>query len=87
MSTEDLFKKIPEGLTLAPDISYRKGSDAWKLDLIMPEERGDEPFPALIFVHGGGFRQGDKRGRNYINPCIDFAARGYVCVTVNYRLQ
>jgi acetyl esterase/lipase len=85
-SIEDLMKLIPEGLTFLPDIAYREGSDAWKLDLIMPENIGDDPRPALIFVHGGGWRNGDKRIRNFFMPCIDYALKGYVCVTVNYRL-
>jgi acetyl esterase/lipase len=85
-SIEDLMKLVPEGLTFIPDIAYREGSEAWKLDLVMPENMSDNPRPALVFIHGGGWRNGDKRNRNFFDPCIDFALKGYVCVTINYRL-
>ena len=62
-SIEDLMKLVPEGLTFIPDIAYREGSDAWKLDLIMPENIGNDPRPALVFVHGGGWRGGDRKCR------------------------
>ncbi len=86
MSTEDLLKQAPEGVTVVPDIAYREGNKAWKLDLAMPKEKGGEPRPALLFIHGGGWRNGDKRAKSFLDPCLEFAAKGYVCVTVNYRL-
>ena len=42
--------------------------------------------PAIVFVHGGGWRNGDKRTAGFINPTLEFAAKGYVCISVNYRL-
>ena len=35
-------------------------SPAQKLDIYLPET-GDGPFPVLFYMHGGGFRMGDKR--------------------------
>jgi acetyl esterase/lipase len=52
----------------------------------MPEEMGDEPRPGIVFVHGGGWRSGDKRRTNFLGPAIEFAAKGYVCISTNYRL-
>ena len=40
--------------------------------------------PALIFIHGGGWKQG-KRG-DYRFYCQRFAKRGYVVTSVSYRL-
>ena len=59
-TTEQIMQRLPEGVTFIPDIAYRKGNEAWKLDLAMPKERGDAPRPAIVFVHGGGWRYGDK---------------------------
>jgi acetyl esterase/lipase len=84
-ATTQLRARIPDGVTLVPDIPYREGHPRWKLDLLMPIDRGAEPRPAIVFVHGGGWRSGDKRAASFINPAIDFAAKGYVCITVNYR--
>jgi len=78
---------IPDGITVVPDIAYRDGdSAAWRLDLAMPEERGDAARPALVFIHGGGWRGGDKRRNAFLGPTLEFATNGYVCVTVEYRL-
>jgi len=40
--------------------------------------------PAMIAVHGGGFLLGDKS--EMANLCREFAARGYACFSINYRL-
>ena len=77
---------IPDGVKLIPDIAYREGKEAWKLDLAMPEERGDAPRPGLVFVHGGGWRGGDKRRGYFLPGALEYAQKGYVCITVNYRL-
>ena len=86
MSTEDLLKRAPDGVTVLPDIAYREGNDAWKLDLAMPKERGDAPRPAIVYIHGGGWTKGDKRGK-VIGAVLHYAAKGYVCISVNYRLD
>ena len=77
---------IPEGVVVLPDIAYRKGHERWKLDLAMPVEMGNEPRPGIVFVHGGGWRGGDKRRANFLGPALDFTANGYVCISTNYRL-
>ena len=52
-----------------------------KMDIYYPASGG--PWPAVIYVHGGSWREGDKAegsGWNYLN------AQGYLVVSVNYRL-
>ncbi len=86
VTVEQIMQQLPEGVTFIPDIAYREGNEAWKLDLAMPTERGETPRPALVFIHGGGWRGGDKRRGGFLRPTISYAAKGYVCVTVNYRM-
>jgi len=86
MSMEDLLKRTPGGVTVLPDIAYREGNEAWKLDLAMPKERGDAPRSSIVFIHGGGWTKGDKRGQG-IGAVLDYAAKGYVCISINYRLD
>jgi len=87
-NSDDIIANIPPGVKVVPDIAYRQGSSkAWRLDLAMPEESSDERRPAIVFVHGGGWRSGDKRKGNFLGPALEFAAKGYVCITVNYRLS
>ena len=90
VSDEALLKMAPEGVTIVPNLAYREvsdepGSERWKLDLAMPTEPGDLARPAIVFVHGGGWRNGGKRKSNFLRPALEYASRGYVCVTVNYR--
>ncbi|UCG47885.1 MAG: alpha/beta hydrolase [Phycisphaerales bacterium] len=85
--TDGPIADVPAGVKVIGNIAYRPGpSGAWRLDLAMPEERGEKPIPAIVFVHGGGWRSGDKRRPNFLRPTLEFAAKGYVCITVNYRL-
>jgi len=43
-----------EDVTVKENIVYGKGGEAQlKLDLARPS--GDGPFPAIVFIHGGGF--------------------------------
>lgn len=53
------------------------------LDMARPAE-GSGPFPAVLCIHGGGFRAGKREGWDAM--CKQLAARGYVAVTITYRL-
>ena len=77
----------PKNIIVLDDIAYRSGeSDAWKLDLAMLEPGGEELRPALVIIHGGGWNAGDKRDRPYRSMLLDYALKGYVTISVNYRL-
>jgi len=66
------------------DLVYGKGgTEELKLDLAMPKE-GAGPFPAIVFLHGEGWRAGNRRQMSHF---IEGVARmGWVGVTVEYRL-
>jgi predicted peptidase len=81
----------PCGAALAADpvieegIVYGKGGDVeLQLDLARPGE-GEGPFPAIVFIHGGGW-SGGNRGV-YRTQIEQAARRGYVAITVSYRLM
>jgi acetyl esterase/lipase len=73
------------------NLIYGKGSDVdLQLDLARPPT-GAGPFPALVFIHGGGWSEGTRE--KFLNPIdlplnhIQRAAQcGYVAVAVSYRL-
>ena len=72
------------GITEQLDVVYtRVGDTELKLDLARPE--GDGPFPAVVVIHGGAWRAGDK-SQVQTKPKA-FNGRGYVLVSVNYRLH
>lgn len=73
----------PEKVKHEYDISYSKpdGEDL-TLDLARPAE-GEGPFPAVVVIHGGGWRGGDKKSNR---PILDrFAEHGYVAISPRYR--
>ena len=66
------------------NITYGKaGETELKLDLARPD--GDGPFPAIVFIHGGGWYQGGRQG--YRGQIQEAAKRGYVAATISYRLM
>src|SRR5438309_7705640 len=75
--------KKPE-IRIERDLVYGKGGDTeMQLDLAMPKD-GDGPFPVVLCIHGGGWRQGN---RQQMSKTIEvLAGRGFVAVTPSYRL-
>lgn len=65
------------------DIPYVKGGvPAQRLDVYAPP--GADRCPVMVYVHGGGWRRGDKRAVGL--KATSFTGRGFVFVSVNYRL-
>ncbi len=65
------------------DIPYTKAGGAdLKLDIAAPEQ-GEGPFPAILVIHGGAWRAGDKG--DVAGVLREFAAHGYVAVSPQYR--
>jgi acetyl esterase/lipase len=73
------------------DIAYYQGPDAdpvkHKLDLYIPGNRTN--FPVVVFIHGGGWNQGDKRVTT--DPYGDLGRRlaknGVAVAAIDYRLS
>ena len=88
---EEMKAFIPSGVIFKPDIPYRDGNAAWNLDLYTPAEKSNTPRSAIVFIHGGGFRHGDKRyqftGEKpwYLEMLGSYAKAGYVVISINYR--
>jgi acetyl esterase/lipase len=75
---------VPNGVSFEPAVEYANpDGEHLKLDLARPKT-GDGPFPAVVLIHGGGFRAGSRKGHDGL--CLRLAGLGYVAVTVDYRL-
>lgn len=85
-ATENSAAKAPDNVVLKTDVAYREGNKKWKLDIAKPKSDSKEPRPAIVFIHGGGWRSGDKGGGQWRSMPLEYASRGYVCISVNYRL-
>ena len=56
------------------------------LDLFEPVGDRTRERPAVVWVHGGGFVSGNSRNTRMVEIATEFAKRGYVTVSINYRL-
>ena len=56
------------------------------LDVYYPDNELDNR-PVYLFIHGGGFIGGDKQGGSVFNLANFYASRGWVFVSINYRLR
>lgn len=76
--------KVPDSVVFETDVEYaHPDGQHLKLDLARPKS-GKGPFPAVVCIHGGGFRAGTRQG--YDGLILQLAERGYVAATVSYRL-
>ncbi len=59
-----------------------------RLDLYLPVAPRQKPTPCLMFVHGGGYVNGDKRMGTpfFANIGLWAASQGWACAIMNYRL-
>ena len=69
-------------MNVAVNLAYRAGGERGLLDLFMPE--GEGPFPVVVCIHGGGWREGDKTGMHSYAPFLPKIGIAAVCP--NYRL-
>lgn len=74
---------VPEGTKVIKDIVYLQDatSASQKLDLYLPQ--ASEPLPLVIWIHGGGWSSGDKKG----GPFRALLEAGFAVASLNYRLS
>jgi acetyl esterase/lipase len=77
--------QVPDSLKPQLDVEYAKVGDlSLKLDVYVPKDvKAEDKLPLIVWVHGGGWQAGDKRG----GPFLQLAGKGYVLASVNYRLS
>jgi len=61
------------------------GRRAHRLDVFTPAQ-GADGAPVMVFVHGGAWTFGSKQEQG-LPMLFELTARGWVCVTINYRLS
>ena len=79
-------------LTTTPALTYGSAPDnsgnpvALTLEMYRPAGDGQTSRPAIVLVHGGGFAGGNLHNGAMVTMARAFAQRGYVAVSINYRL-
>lgn len=88
-SARDTAKKkklppVPEGATVIRDLEYAVHDGVpLELDLYRPEERApDQALPVVIWVHGGGWKNGSRARCK----AAWLAPKGFAVASISYRL-
>ena len=77
--------RAPEGARIMRDLEYaRVGEKKLLLDLYLPE-KATGPLPVIVWVHGGGWKNGSKD--QCLPARLGFPQRGYAVASVGYRLS
>ena len=77
---------VPASVELIRDVEYgRGGGRALRMHVLRPRDQADAPRPVVVWVHGGAFRMGSRDSG--IARLAPLAARGYLGVSVEYRLS
>jgi len=75
--------QIPDNLVFEPNVAYANADPQQVMDIVRPKD-ASQKHPAILCIHGGGFRAGSRKG--YQPLCIRLAKEGYVAATGDYRL-
>ncbi|MGE5496691.1 MAG: alpha/beta hydrolase fold domain-containing protein [Syntrophothermus sp.] len=76
---------LPEGVKAEENITYLKlGERELKADIYRPKKT-KKLLPAVIFIHGGGWRSGDRTQEKPFAQLL--ASKGYVTILADYRLS
>ncbi len=88
IGTLELIEKkpaIPPQIQEYKDVVYKQTTERDLMLDIYHLKNLPEQKPALVFIHGGAWKKGDKS--DYRRYLVDFALRGYVTVTLAYRFS
>ncbi|WP_341936626.1 alpha/beta hydrolase [Marinimicrobium sp. C2-29] len=78
-------RELPDGVSEKTNITYvQYGRRALQLDLYRPEAEAHGPRPAIVLVHGGGWRSGYRENLTPLAQAL--AKRGIVSANISYRL-
>lgn len=92
--------KVIDSVTIIKDIEYGSNftydatqlqfgtqQESQLLDVYLPNDANPNMLrPLIIFAHGGSFINGSKEDGDIVTFCNEFARRGFVTVSINYRL-
>ncbi len=85
-TNENVANLLPEitNCTVQIGVPYSNDSNPYHLmDVYLPESQG--PFPAIIYVHGGGWTGGNRSNFNY--TAAFYAKRGIAGFAIDYALS
>ncbi len=85
---DPIFSNVTEqaGIPYATADDAAGNPQTYALDMYTPTGDTQTSRPAIVLVHGGGFRGGTSTNNVMVGLADAFAQRGYVAVSINYPL-
>ncbi len=86
---DDIFTSV----TKTADVTYGSAVNlsgqtvTLKMDIYQPTGDNVTARPAIVWVHGGSFCCGNKSSPEIVDEANVFANKGYVTVSIDYRLE
>jgi len=80
------------GVTVTSNVTYGSAVNqlgqtvSLKLDVYQPTGDTVTARPAIVWIHGGSFSSGTKTSAEIVDEATTFAKKGYVNVSIDYRL-
>ena len=87
---ENIFKNIAiqKDVVFGESVNEKGTKESLKLDIYSPKEDVIQNRPVIVWIHGGGFRYGNDKTQLYIVEMAKrFAQKGFVCLSIDYRLR
>lgn len=79
---------VEKDVVFGKTTNFRGSEEELLLDIYQPAGDDVKNRPVIVWIHGGGFRYGNDKSQRYIVMMAErFAKRGYVCLSINYRLR
>lgn len=80
-----------EHIQVDSDVLYRRaplaggGRKSLRMDIYRPADDTDQPHPAIVLMHGGGFFRGSRKS-TISRLALELAEQGFVAASISYRL-
>jgi acetyl esterase/lipase len=86
---DPLFEKVnvDKNIEYKEVVNSKGVNEKLLLDIYQPVGDKEVNRPAIVWIHGGGFNSGTKDYGFEQDLAMDFTKKGYVCVSINYRLR
>lgn len=75
-----------DSVTYGSAKNYANSPQELKMNIFQPVGDTATNRPLLVLAHGGSFISGNRNLPDVTYLCTEFAKRGYVCVSIQYRL-
>ena len=69
------------------DVTYLEPDRTEKVDIYFPGKDHSSALPAVLLIHGGGWKEGDKADKRGQSISSTLAEAGYIVFAVNYKLS